>query len=321
MDNGDGRADRHAEQRQNFRLAGGREQHDNADDGGVQKQHDGRIDGVIKVRPLHGGVALADAPVVPALHVALQAERADRADVVQRFWHLPGNGGDGAAVIKLCCEHPLLHMAREHGKERQHQQQDESETGVFYRDDGQDRNYAAGIRHHADDSGGEKCLHSVHIAGKARGHLAGVLPRERAGGQKRQLPGHFRAQRVGHLLAEQHEKALLRAGEKALQRETAEIEQHRERGERHAAGQPVNDAPEQQRREERRANARRHAEKSTRGEKRPCRGSRPDRGEHAAILLCLHALSLLSGFRRAGGTPERTPSAPRVCRRPFSRPP
>ena len=27
------------------------------------------------------------------------------------------------------------------------------------------------------------------------------------------------------------------------------------------------------------------------------------------LLLCLHALSLLSGFRRAGGTPERTPSA------------
>ena len=212
-------------------------------------------------------------------------------------------------------------MAREYGKQRHHQQQNQRQSGIFHRDNRKNRNDAARVRYHADNSGGKKRLHGVHIAGKARGHLAGGLLHERAGGQKRQLPGHFRAQRVGHLLAEQHEQALLRAGEKALQRETAEIEQHRERGERHAAGQPVNDAPEQQRREERRANARRHAEKSTRGEKRPCRGSRPDRGEHAAILLCLHALPLLSGFRRAGGTPERTPSAPRVCRRPFSRPP
>ena len=303
MDNGDGGADRHAEQRQDLRFAGGGEQHDDADHGGVQKEHDRRIDGVVEICPLYGGIALADAPVVPALHVVLQTERADRADVVQRFRHLPGNGGDGAAVIELRCEHPLLYMAREHGEQRQN---------------GHD---AAGVRRHADDAGGKKRLHSVHIAGKARGHLAGVLPRERAGGQKRQLPGHFRAQRVCHLLAEQHEQALLRAGEKTLQRETAEIEQHRERGERHAAGQPVDDAPEQQRREERRPNARRHAEKSTRGEKRPSRGSRPDRGEHAAILLCLHALPLLSGFRRAGGTPERTPSAPCACRRPFSRPP
>ena len=321
MDNGNGRADRHAEQRQDLRFAGGGEQHDDADHGGVQKEHDRRIDGVIEVCPLYGGIALADAPVVPALHVVLQTERADRADVVQRFRHLPGNGGDGAAVIELRCEHPLLYMAREYGEQRQHQQQNERETGVFHCDDRHNGENAAGIRRHADDAGGEKRLHGVHIAGKARGHLTGFLPRERAGGQKRQLPGHFRAQRVRHLLAEQHEQALLRAGEKALQRETAEIEQHRERGERHAAGQPVNDAPEQQRREERRANARRHAEKSTRGEKRPCRGSRPDRGEHAAILLCLHALPLLSGFRRAGGTPERTPSAPRVCRRPFFRPP
>ena len=212
-------------------------------------------------------------------------------------------------------------MAREHGEQRQHQQQNERETGVLHRNDRHNRDNAAGVRRHADDAGGEKRLYGVHIAGKARGHLAGVLHHERAGGQKRQLPGHFRAQRVGHLLAEQHEKALLRTRENALQRETAEIEQHRECGERHAAGQPVDDAPEQQRRKERRAHARRHAEKRAHGEKRSRRGSIADRGEHAVILLCFHALSLLSGSRRAGGTPERTPSAPHVCRRPFSRHP
>ena len=320
-DNGDGGADGHTEQRQDLRFSGGGKQHDGADHGGVEQQHDRRVNCVVEIRPLHGGVALADAPVVAALHIVLQSQQADGADVAQRFRHLPGHGGDGAAVIELRRERPLLHMACEHGEQRQHQQQYQCKTGVFYRNNGHDRENAAGVRRHADDAGGEKRFHGVHIAGKARGDLAGVLAHKRVGGQKHQLPGHFRAQRVGHFLTGEHEQALLCAGQYPLQRESAEIEERRERGEGQTAGQPVNDAPEQQRRNERRPCAGRRTEKRAGGKKRLRRGGGPDHGESAVIPSLLHALPLLSGSRRAGGTPERTPSARRACRRRFSRRP
>ena len=54
---------------------------------------------------------------------------------MQRLRHLTGDSRNGTAVIQLCGQHPLLHMAGEHRKQRQHQQQHQRNAGVFYRDD------------------------------------------------------------------------------------------------------------------------------------------------------------------------------------------
>ena len=210
-------------------IARGGQEHDDAHHHGVQHQHHRRIDGVVKIGALHGGVAVADAAVIPALHVVFQPQRPDGADVVQRLRHLPGNSGHGPAVVQLGGQHPLLHMAGEHREQRQHQQQDQRKAGVLHRDDRHDGEDAAGICHHADDAGGEQRFHRVHIARKAGRHLAGVLACQRAGGQPGQLPGHFRAQGVGHFLAEEHQQAFLRRGEPPFQRQTAEVKQHRRR--------------------------------------------------------------------------------------------
>ena len=64
VDDDDGRADGHAEQRQHARVAGGGEQHHRADHRRAQHEHDRGIDRVIEVRALDCGVALADAAVV-----------------------------------------------------------------------------------------------------------------------------------------------------------------------------------------------------------------------------------------------------------------
>ena len=213
VDDGHRGADRHPEQRQDSRIAGSREEHDDADHGGIQHQHDGRIDRVIKIRPLHRGIAFADAPVIAMLHVVFQTQSPDGADIVQCFRDLAGHSGDRPAVIQLRCQHPRLHMAGEHGEQRQHQQQNQCKTGILHGDDRHDGEDAAGVRRHADDSGGEQRLHRIHIAREARGHLAGALPCQRAGGKLGQLPGHFRAQGVGHFLAEEYQQALLRRGE------------------------------------------------------------------------------------------------------------
>ena len=104
---------RHTEQGQYLRFAGGGEQHDNAHHYGVQQQHHRRIDRVIEVGALHGGIAVADASVIATLHVGLQPQRPNGADIVQRFRHLTGHGGNGAAVVQLRRQHPFLYMAGE----------------------------------------------------------------------------------------------------------------------------------------------------------------------------------------------------------------
>ncbi len=65
--------------------------------GDLIQQHHRRIDRVVEAGALHGGVAVADAPVIAALHIHLQPQRPDGADVVQRLRHLTGHGGHGAA--------------------------------------------------------------------------------------------------------------------------------------------------------------------------------------------------------------------------------
>ena len=254
VDDGDRGADRHAEQGQNFRIAGCGEQHDGADHHGVQQQNDRGIDGVIEIGALHGRVAVRNAAVVAALHVAFQSKHMNGADIVQRLRHLTGHRGDGAAVIQLRGQHPLLHVAGKHSEQRQHQQQYQRKAGVFRRNDRHDREDAAGVRHHADNAGGKKRLHGIHIAGKARGHLAGVLTCQCACGQHRKLPRHFRAQRMRHFLTEQHQQAFLRGGKDALQREASEIAKHCKGCQRDACVQTVDQAGQQQRRDQRRRN-------------------------------------------------------------------
>ena len=79
---------RHAKQGQYLRFTGGGEQHDDAHHHSVQQQYHRRIDRVIKVGTLHGRIAVADAPVIAALHIVLQSQRPDGADVVQCFRNL-----------------------------------------------------------------------------------------------------------------------------------------------------------------------------------------------------------------------------------------
>ena len=175
---------------------------------------------------------------------------------MQGLGHLPGDRSDSAAVLQLCGQHPLLHMAGKQGKQRQHQQQDQRKAGIFCRDDGQNGEDAAGVRRHADDAGGKQRLHGVHIAREAGRDLAGVLPGQRARRQMGKLPGHLRAQGMGHLLAEEHQQPLLRRRERPFQREAAEVEEHCRKGQRKPRRQPVNDPGQQQRREERGQNRR-----------------------------------------------------------------
>lgn len=185
---------------------------------GVQQQHHRRIDGVIEVGAFHGGVAVADAPFIAALYVVLQPQRMDGADIVQCLRHLSGHGGHGVTVIQLRRQHPLLHVAGEHGQQWQHQQQNQCQTGVLHGDDSQNGEDEAGVRHHTDDAGGEQRLHGIHIAGEAAGHLTGVLVHQRGHRQLRQLLRHLPAQVMGHFLPEQHQQALLRRGQDTLQR-------------------------------------------------------------------------------------------------------
>ena len=241
---------RHPKECKHHGIAGSGKQHHDACHHRVQRQHHRRIDGIVKIGALHSGVALADAAVIAAFPIAFQPQRPDGADVVQRLRHLTGDSCNGTAVIQLCGQHPLLHMAGEHRKQRQHQQQHQRNAGVFYRDDRHDGNDAAGICRHADDAGGEQRFHRVHIAGKACRHLAGVLACQRACGQPSKLPGHFRPQRVGHFLAKEHQQAFLRGGKPPFQRQTAKVKQHCCNGERDACGEPVNDTGQQQRRQQ-----------------------------------------------------------------------
>ena len=54
---------------------------------------------------------------------------------MQCFRDLAGHSGDRPAVIQLRCQHPRLHMAGEHGEQRQHQQQDQRKAGILHGDD------------------------------------------------------------------------------------------------------------------------------------------------------------------------------------------
>ena len=242
----------HSKQGQQLCVAGGGEQHDCPHHHGVQQQHHRRIDGVIEVGAFHGGIAVTDAPVIAALHVVLQSQRTDGADIVQCLRHLPGHGSHGVAVIQLRRQHPFLHVAGEHGQQRQHQQQNQRQTSVLHGNDSQNGEDAAGVRHHTDDAGGEQRLHGIHIAGKSGGHLTGVLVHQCGRRQLRQLPGHLSAQGMGHFLPEQHQQALLRRGQDTLQRQTAEVEQRRQKAQGKSSCQPVDDAGQHQRRQKRR---------------------------------------------------------------------
>ena len=190
-------------------------------------------------------------PVVAALHVLLHAQRADGADVVQRLGHLAGDGGHSPAVVQLSGQHAALYTAGKHREQRQYQQQNQRQTGILRGDDRHNGKDAAGVRHHADDAGGEQRLHRVHIAGEPRGHLAGVLVHQRACRQLRQFVGHLGPQRVGHLLPKQHQQTFLRRGQHPLQRQAGKVGKHRPDRQRQARRQPINDACQQQRRQQR----------------------------------------------------------------------
>ena len=317
VDDRDRRADGHAEQRQHPRVAGGRQQHHDADHRGVERQHDGGIHRVVEIRLLHRGVALPDASVVARAHVILQPQRADGADVVQRLRHLSGYGGDRAAIFHLRGERPPLHVPGERSQQRQHRQQNQRQPRVLHGDHREDREDSARIRRHGDHAGGEQRLHGVHVAGKARGQLAGVLRRERRRGQARQLLGHGRAERMGHLLTEDFQQRLLRGSEHALQREAAEIQQRRRERQRYSARQAVDNARQQQRRQQRGQHRRRRTEQRAHAEQPVRRRRAADGGKHR---ITLHAPHLPSGFHTARDRPERTRKAPRASPRPPFRP-
>ena len=284
-------AHRHAEQGQELCVPRSGEQHHDADHSGIQQQHHRRIDSIIKIGALHGGIAVTDAPVIPALHVILQTQRPDGADVVQSLGHLPGDRGDRAAVVQLRGQHPLLDITGKHGKQWQHQQQDQRKAGVFYRNDPHDGDDAAGICCHADDTGSEQGFHRVHIARKAGGHLAGILLCQCTGGQAAQLPGHLRAQGMGHPLAKEHQQAFLRRGEHTFQCKAAEVEQHGQKGQREARGQTVDDPGQQQGRQQGCRHRSCHPQHRAHREKAVRSRCHPDGSKHAVIIFLFHAPS------------------------------
>ena len=321
IDDGDGGADGHAKQLQNMRVSGGGEQHHRADHRRAQNEHDGGVDDVIEIRALHGGVALADAAVVAPGHVVLETEGADGADVVQGLRHLAGDGGNGAAVIKLGRQHPLLHMAGKDGQQGQDQQEHQGKPRILHRDDREDGQDTAGVRRHGDDAGGEEGFRRVHVAGEARGDLAGVLRGEHRSRQAGQLGGQLRAQGVGHFLSKDLHQRFLCRGQHALQSQRAEVEQRRRKDQRGAAGQRVDDAAQQQRRQEGGEHRRRRAQDGPCAEQLAPRRRASDGGEHAAFCLTLHVRHLPSGFRRAPGRPGIGSAALHGCPRWFFRPP
>ena len=321
IDDGDRCTDRHAEQCQHIRIARRGEQHHDAHDGGVKQKHDGRVNRVVEIRLFHRGIAFADALVIALLHVAFQPQGVNGADVVQRFRYLPGHGGDGATVLQLRGEHPLLHKTGENGEQRQNHQQHQCKPRVLHGNHCQNRDDAAGIRHHADDAGGEQRLDSIHITRKARGNLAGILPDERAGGQRDELLRHFGAQGVRHLLPEQHQQRFLRRGERPLQHKAAEVEQHGGEQQRHTTRQPVNYVLEQQRRNQRRGNRCRNTQQRA-DRQYPMRPHRClERGNHARFFLITHVHHPRFGSRKASGMSERMPSIRHACRPSSCRPP
>ena len=122
VDDCDRCADRHAKQRKHFCIAGSGKQHDNTHHGCVDKQYHRRVNCVVEIGLFHGGITGADAFVIPARHISLQPQHVDSTDVVQRFRHLTGHGGDSAAVVQLRPKHFFLNMPCKNGKKREDQQ-------------------------------------------------------------------------------------------------------------------------------------------------------------------------------------------------------
>ena len=211
-------------------------------------------------------------------------------------------------------------MAGKERKEGKNRQQDQRKPRVFHCDDPKNGKDAAGVGHHADDAGGKEGLHGVHIAGKARRHLSRVLRDQGVCRQAGELVRHFGAQGVGHFLAEKHQQRFLRRRKQALQHKAPEIEEHSGEGEGGPGVQPVDDAGQQQRRDQRRAHRARHAQKGPGGKQTMGQRRRADRCKNAGVML-LHVRCLLSGFHTAADMPGRSASAPHGCRRRSFRPP
>ena len=166
------------------RIAGCRQQHDHADHSCIQYKYHRRINCIIEVRPFHGGIAVADAPVIALLHIGLHSQCAGSCGYYEAFpAPVPDTAATARRLSSCAASIRFCTMTGKHGKQRQHQKQKKCQSGVFHRNDRQDRNNAARIRRHADDTGGKQRLYRIHISRKPRSHLSGILLRQSAGRQ------------------------------------------------------------------------------------------------------------------------------------------
>ena len=171
--------------------------------------------------------------------------------------YLPGHGGHRPAMIQLGCQHALLYMTGKQSKQRQNQQQDQRKSCVFHGNNCQNRNDPAGIRRHADDAGGEQGLHRIHITGKraATSRDSGPPACLRAAAL---ISATFPSGGRESSSAQTTPAVLPGREERMLQHKASKIEKHGKERQRHAAGQPVDDPRQQQRRDQRHDHRCRH---------------------------------------------------------------
>ena len=91
----------------------------------------------------------------------------DGADVVKRFWHMPGCPSHCFSVFNLGGQHIFLHMpCKSKQKGKQHQQY-KGKSPVGKPDDRQNTDDLTCIRKHADNAGCEQVFHGIHISHKS----------------------------------------------------------------------------------------------------------------------------------------------------------
>ena len=130
---------------------------------------------MIKIGPIYGCIAVFDVLIVFLPHVVFNAEGMNHADAADCLRYMVADAADGRPVLKLRGQHPFLEQAGHRIERWEQEQQENGKTAVFDEKDRKDTDDFAGIREHADDSGGKQGFNSIYIAYKAGGGYAGFL--------------------------------------------------------------------------------------------------------------------------------------------------
>ena len=111
---------------------------------------------------------------------------------------------------------------------------------------------------------------------------------------------------MGHFLSEKNKQRLLSGGKQSFKHEAAEINKCRGKGDRNSARQIIDDPGKQQRRNKRHRYRCRNTKHRT-CRKKAVRRHRRAKSRKYALFIFLHAVCLLSDFRKGAGMPEHPP--------------